>query len=154
MAAKPSIGPIGWTVGRFRPNGREEPWVEPISPELVLVDPDLAARARALAPPMPWALVAPMAAMAIPGDKPGPKRVPMHAKLFAFGVLAVVLPYLVVLQRHRGDDSLPMQPTAAPAIMATADTPSPTLNTAHTAPLSVFSPPARHRTTLSAGGRG
>jgi hypothetical protein len=128
--------------------------VESISPELVLVDPELAKRARALLPPMPWAVFAPVATTAIPGGRPTPKRVPTHAKLFALGALAVGLLYLVVLQLHRGVDGSATRPTAAPTITTTPRTSS-TLNrsAAPTSPHSVFSPPAHHQTTLSAGSR-
>lgn len=117
--------------------------MEPISPELVLVDPALARRVRAQPRPMPWTVVAPVTPTAILAAEPSLKHTRIHAGPFALGGLAVALLCVVALQLYRTIDRSARLPTAAigtvPHTSSTLEAPA-----APTATSSAFSPPPHH----------
>jgi hypothetical protein len=126
--------------------GKKSLLVEPISPELVLVDPDLARRVRMLSLPVPW--TAPVPAIVPPEDTVTQSPALRRSLLLAPGALLVGLLCLVALQLHRSpgvpssQQQVPTTVNAASSTSATA-----TVSITPSAPLSAFSPPARHATT-------
>ena len=141
--------------------------MELISPELVLVDPELAERVRTLQLPVPWTAPAPSSAAPVASAAPAPPPAtpPREDTIvqsvaarrivrLAPGALIVGLLCLVILQLNRGSD-VPASLSAPDATVTAATSTGPTAaaSLAHPAPLSAFSPPARHRTTPARSSR-